>query len=134
VITPLWIRARSEHDLRRLAGRGRRFQCGSCDAVCALRKTHGRPTRVVFREGGLWVERFHACTFSGSDFALLIRILARLAAVLEFAQPTEGKDFGRASGNVICQKCGAEYWRHPPDPLAPYLTMICDPPHTRVKL
>lgn len=44
----------------------------------------------------------------------------------------EEEDFERASGKMICERCGLEYWRHPMSPYyisydgSPVLNRLCD--------
>lgn len=57
-------------------------------------------------------------------------LLRKIAEILMFAHKSEDlvwvDNFTRASGNVICQFCSFEYWRHATHPLRTYLNILCN--------
>lgn len=72
----------------------------------------------------------------GPEYLLAQRFFRKLACLLLLARGERDDhlrdNFIRASGDCVCPACDDPYWRHPVDPIEPYLHALCD--GTRVKL
>lgn len=130
--TAIWARTQLEHRLKRLGGRGARYECTRCGEVVALRNKYSAKPRAVHRVGGRWITEYVPCSEVCSELILLQRIIKKLALIIELARPTPFGEWFRAGGDVICEACGFEYWRHICDPCDPFLHILCD--GSRVKL
>jgi hypothetical protein len=63
---------------------------------------------------------------------MLRRLINKVAQVLYLAAGDADPDMRRASGDMVCDECGAIYYDHAHDPLSTFLNVLCN--GERVKL